>query len=197
MLMKQIQNKTHQQILAVADHLFSTRGYKSVRLRDIADAVNIKHAALYYYVPNGKEQLFVDVMERSFERHRLGMTEAISAAGPDLRAQLMAAADWLLAHPPLNIAHMEQSDFSAIKEANAQKLSNMIFDALRLPLREALVAAEGRGEIELADVDLAALSFVTLVQAVHGTTNAYLKERKQETVASIIEMLLQGWFTRS
>jgi AcrR family transcriptional regulator len=194
--MKQALNETHKHIFEVAEQLFATRGYDSVRLRDIATAVGIKHAALYYYVPDGKEQLFVDVMERSFQRHYRGMLDVVAAAAPDLRKQLVAVADWLLAHPPLNVAHLEQSDFSAISEENAQKLSNMIFDSLRLPLREALEAAQARGEITLSDVDLAALSFITLVESIHNTTNSFLAQRKRETVDMMIDMLLNGWLTR-
>ena len=194
--MKETRNEKHEEILDVAEALFSARGYNSVKLRDIAEAVGIKHAAIYYYVPDGKEQLFVDVMERSFQKHQQGMLAAVTAAAPELRAQLTAVANWLLAHPPMNIAHMEQSDFSTISEDNAQKLSNMIFDSLRMPLRQALATAQARGEIAVADVDLATLSFIVLVESVHNSTNQFLIERKQITVERIIDMLLHGWLPR-
>lgn len=194
--MTEIVNAKHEQILDTAEGLFSTRGYNAVRLRDIADAVDIKHAALYYYAPGGKEQLFVDVMTRSFARHHAGMMAAVADAAPDLRAQLVAVAAWLLAHAPLNIAHMEQADFAAISPENAERLTNMIFDALRLPLRSALAAAQGQGDIAIDDVDLAALSFIVLVESVHNATNPFLVARKEETVEAIIDMLMLGWLPR-
>lgn len=193
--MKQRSNR-HQQILDSAEKLFSTRGYDSVRLSDITAAVGAKHSAIYYYAPEGKEQLYVQVMERSLNKHRHGMAAAVAAAAPDLNQQLWAVADWLLDHPPLNVARMEQSDFPALSEANALKLSNMIFDSLRLPLRQALETAQQRGEIKVADVDLAALSFISLVESIHATTNPFLVTRKRETVTAIINMLMQGWLPR-
>lgn len=187
---------TYQQILSAAEALFASRGYASVRLRDIASAVGIKHAALYYHVPDGKEQLYVDVMTRSFEQHRTGMQQALQAADQTVQAQLRAVARWLLAHPPLNVARMEMSDFSHISAENAQKLNLLMFDGLRLPLREALHATQKRGELGSVDVDLAALSFITLVQSIHNTTNSTLAARKQETVDEIIDMLLNGWLAQ-
>src|SRR3712207_7847163 len=37
---------THQRILDSAEALFMARGYSAVRLRDIADEIGVKHAAL-------------------------------------------------------------------------------------------------------------------------------------------------------
>ncbi len=74
-------NETCEHILKVANELFSQRGFAAVRLRDIAAAVGMKHASLYYYVPGGKEQLFIEVLERNFHRHREGLTQAIQGPG--------------------------------------------------------------------------------------------------------------------
>lgn len=189
-------NDTQRMILNAADSLFSERGYASVRLKDIADAVGVKHAALYYYFPGGKEELYTAVMQHSFQRHQLGMTEAIAQADDDVRSHLWAVADWLLAQAPVNVGQIERSDFAAIAPENAQALSSMIYDSLRQPLREALARAQKRGEIAPIDVDLAAVSFITLVQSVHGTINPYLIPRKRDVVDSIINLLLSGWLPR-
>lgn len=194
--MSQSDNDTRQLILNAADALFSERGYVSVRLKDIADVIGVKHAALYYYFPGGKEELYTAVMQHSFQRHRVGMTDALATADADLRSQLWAVADWLLAHAPVNVGQIERSDFAAIAPENAQTLSTMIYDSLRQPLREALIGAQARGEIGPIDVDLAAVAFITLVESVHGTINPYLMERKRETIDRIIDLLLNGFLPR-
>lgn len=186
----------HEQILDAAEALFSARGYDSVRLSDIASVVGVKHSAIYYYAPEGKEQLYVQVMERGLHRHQRGMAEAVAAASPDLFDQLWAVVDWLLAHPPLNVARMEQSDFPALSDTNARRLGDLLFESLRQPLGEALAAAKERGEIAVPNADMAALAFIALIQTVHATTHPFLRSRKRETIASMIDMLLQGWLPR-
>ncbi|MBZ0309485.1 MAG: TetR/AcrR family transcriptional regulator, partial [Anaerolineae bacterium] len=53
----------------MAEHLFAERGYTAVTLRDIAEAVGLRHASLYHHVPGGKEALFIEVTERTMKRH--------------------------------------------------------------------------------------------------------------------------------
>jgi AcrR family transcriptional regulator len=182
-------------MLQVAEHLFTTRGYVSVRLRDVADALGTKHAALYYYVPGGKEQLFVVVMERSIQRHAHGIQNAIHEAGSDIRDQLIAVARWLLQQPPLNLTRLGASDFLEISPEHALRLSQLMFDALRLPLVAALEHHQANGIIALADPGLAAIAFVTLVETVHADTAPYMTD-KEAIVERLIDMLLNGWLQR-
>jgi AcrR family transcriptional regulator len=189
-------NETHHHILDVAETLFFQRGYASVRLRDIADEIGIKHAALYYYAPGGKEDLFVQVLERSFKRHQNGMEEAIQVAGDDVREQMQAVAHWLMSQPPVNIARMGESDFHAISPANAARLSQMIFDALRLPLTEALERAQKIDIVNLNNPGLAAITFVSLVEMIHGDNSPYMTGIKGMIIDQLIDMQLYGWLKR-
>ncbi len=192
-------NETHQQIMDVAAALFATRGYAAVRLRDIADAVGIKHAALYYYAPGGKEQLYVDVMTNEFAQHRAGMEQAIAAAGPGLRDQMQAVAHWLLARPPLHLARMEAADFPAIGGEHARNLSQLAFDTLRLPLQTALEQAQERGTITVANPGLAAITFITTVASVHkqATSDTLGPDITSAIVEQVIDLLLYGLLVRS
>src|SRR5690349_14417979 len=126
-------NETKELLLNSAERLFSSRGYSAVTLRDIALEVGIKHASLYYYVPGGKEQLFVEVMERNFHKHNTGLNQAIEQAGPELHTQLYGVAAWLAAQPPLDFARLSHADMPAISEKEAHRLMNLAYDALRLP----------------------------------------------------------------
>jgi hypothetical protein len=136
------------------------------------------------------------VMERSFKRHQHGMETAIREAGSDLRMQMQAVADWLLSQPPVNIARMTHSDFTAISAENARKLANMSFNALREPLETALVQAQQAALTNLPDAGLAAISFVSLVETIHTLDEPAVSYAKQQIVSSIIEMLLNGWLRR-
>ncbi len=68
-------HETRGQILQAAEALFIERGFKGVAMRDVADAVQVTPAALYYHFPGGKAELFVEtirqllreMMERAFQ----------------------------------------------------------------------------------------------------------------------------------
>src|SRR3712207_4750815 len=120
-------SEARERVLEEAERQFGERGYTAVRLRDIADALKIKQASLYYHVPGGKEQLFIEVAERTFTRHRTGLEQAIAQAGPDVRDRLHAVATWLLSQPPLDLIRMTYSDMPTIDPAHARRLSWMAY----------------------------------------------------------------------
>lgn len=68
---------SRERLLTMAEKLFSQKGYHSVTLRDIAAETGIRQASLYHHAPGGKEELFIEVMERIFDRHQNGLNEAM------------------------------------------------------------------------------------------------------------------------
>lgn len=189
-------NETRRHILDVAEQFFSERGYAAVKLREIAAAVDMRHASLYYYVPGGKEQLFVEVMERNFHRHRAGLTAAIAGAGDDIRDQVHGVASWLVSQPPLDFARMQNADMPAIAAEQADRLMQVAYDALRLPIVAALERAQAAGQIRVSDLNLAAMALVSLVQSVHAIPNAYRTVPLEPIGRRLADMLLDGWLTR-
>lgn len=187
------QNETYRRALDIAEALFATRGYTAVRLRDITDQLGIKHAALYYYVPGGKEQLFVQVVERALARHRTNLEAVVREAPTEIREQLRAVARWLISQPPLNLARMHAVDFPALSQEHAQKLTRQIFETLRPPLLA--IFENASAHVEIPDPDLAAMSFLTLIEAVH-TDEPDDQAATWEMVDRVISMLLHGWLKR-
>ncbi|MDQ2906298.1 MAG: TetR/AcrR family transcriptional regulator [Ktedonobacteraceae bacterium] len=57
------EGETREQILDAARQLFLARGYKGVSMKDIAEAVQVTSAALYYHFPEGKQELFFSVIQ--------------------------------------------------------------------------------------------------------------------------------------
>lgn len=189
-------NPTYQRILDVAAELFSTRGYEAVTLRDIGDALGMQHASLYYYARNGKKQLYLDVMERNLLRHREGITQAITIAGDDLRTQLKAVGRWLFSQPPMDMSRMIRVETSAIDPADAARLSQLAYDALREPLVAALRRARADGQIVLRNLDMGALAFLTMIEVVHSVPSGEQKLPTEVYVDELIEMLMHGWTGR-
>lgn len=189
-------NTTHERILDIAEELFTKRGYVAVRLRDIADAVGIKHASLYYYAPEGKKQIFMRVMERNFKRHHEGITQAIQNADNSLRGQMYAVAKWLISQPPIEMLRMVEADSHELEPHEADYLMNLAYDSLRMPIVSALMRARQHGEIRPMDWDLAAMALISLVQSIHQIPASYQGNVRHQVALLLVDMLLDGWHIR-
>jgi AcrR family transcriptional regulator len=187
--------QTHERILDVAESMFATKGYNSVRLRDVAQTLEMKHTAFYYYAKS-KEELYVQVMERNFKRHQRGMEEAIEAAGEDVWEQMRAVGHWLMSQQPLNLAQMMHSDFAELSTENVIKLSAIAFEAMRTPLETALQQAKDRGVVDTEDVGLAAISFVSLIETVNSIQEPSVQKGNTAIIDRLVGMLLNGLLVR-
>jgi AcrR family transcriptional regulator len=189
-------NETSERILNAAEALFMARGYDGVKLRDIAEAVGMRHASLYYYVPGGKEQLFVTVLRRSMARHEAGMARLMAEAGDEIRAQAYAVSDWLVSQPPLELVRMFEADLRAVDPAVAQELANLVFESLTRPLVAALQQAQQAGTVAVEDAAMAAMALLTLIQSVHQIPVESLPGGRQALGRKLVDMLLVGWLAR-
>lgn len=181
-----IPHEARDRVLNIAEKLFTEHGYAAVTLRDIAQALGMKQASLYYHVPGGKEALFVEVMERSFERHRAGLQQALEDTPPDLRAQMLTIARWFFSQPITNFSRMMRSDMPAISEAHALSLSHTARESLILPIQAVF---------EQANIDHAAIiagTYLSVVEGIHSLPPAYTTIPKETLAEIIIDYLLHG-----
>ncbi len=79
--------RTRSAILAAAEEQFSRHGYVATRLEDVAAAVGVKRAALFYHFAD-KQRLYDAVIESAFRPLAARLEEAFSLEGsPSLRIQ--------------------------------------------------------------------------------------------------------------
>lgn len=185
-------SEARERVLDAAERLFARRGYAAVTLRDIAAEVGIRHTSLYHHVPGGKEELFMEVMERNFRRHHQGLTNAIAQARPEVQAQLYAIADWLLSQPPMDIVRLNYSDLPSIEPAHAMRLSEMALRTMILPIAEMLEQAQRRGEIQNPDVGLVAGGLLGMIESLYAVPTEALVQSRQELAHHLIDAFLNG-----
>lgn len=180
-------------MLGVAERLFSERGYASVTLRDIADEVGIRQASLYHHAPGGKEQIFVEVTERSLFRLRRELEEVARSAEPSLSSQFRAVALTLLDHPPIDLTRMTLSDMPEIDEEKARYLTALAFHSLIEPIIEVLTHARSRAELRTEEKydPLMAVSFFTTIETIH-IGEQYAQMPAEEMAEVIIEVMCRG-----
>ena len=188
-------SEARERVLRAAEHLFSERGYKAVTMRDIANELGMKPASLYNHAPRGKEDLFIAITERNLSRHRAGIERAIAEARPELRAQLLAIAQWLLSQPPTNLQRMTHSDMPAIAEAEAERLSRLAYQSLLQPIMAAVRAAVERGEADRVRGPMLAGTFLVAIEGIRDLEQ--FTGMSEEIMANtVIDLLLQGAYPR-
>jgi AcrR family transcriptional regulator len=183
---------SREKVFDVAEALFSRRGYASVTLRDIANQLEMKQASLYYHVPKGKEELYVEVIERGLRRHQDGLRGAIQNAGEQWQAQLRAAAHWLLSQPPMNLSRMVQSDMPEISPENAARLMTGVYEAILSPLEQIFAQAQAEAAIALPYSGILVGAFLSLVDGIHQAPVPGVPFDKHDTADQIIDVLIRG-----
>src|SRR5919197_43437 len=94
-----VDQETRRQILTRAADLFLAKGYKGVSMKEIAAAVEVTSAALYYHFPKGKEDLFTKMIQTVFVDEGVAGIDQTLAATPDVRERLVLLTSSLLALP--------------------------------------------------------------------------------------------------
>ena len=180
-------------VLDVSERLFLERGYAGTRLRDIAGGLGIHHASLYYHAPGGKEELWRRVIERALGRHHAGLTEAATRAGPDLRAQLVAMALWLVSQPAMNVVALASSDLPASPQPQARDTFEQIYANVMTPVRDVFQAAADRGEIGDRPPDLLTGMFVSSMNALPTADHAGMLPIPTAILAEmVVDVILDG-----
>ncbi len=177
-----------------AEQLFNARGYTAVSMRDIADSLDMRQASLYYHVPDGKEQLYVEVARRSLLRHEAGIGEAVaSASSKDLEARLQALADWFIDNAPLRLLSMLETDMASLSTERAHYLSNLAHRALFAPLAAFFAEAQERGEIRDKDPAQLAGYFLSLMDGIsYGSITGLVDAETDVLVHDALDVLLNG-----
>src|SRR5207248_11486320 len=94
-----LDQETRRQILTQAAELFLAKGYRGVSMKEIAEAVEVTSAALYYHFPRGKEDLFTKMIQTVFVDERVAGIDQTLAATRDVRERLTLLTSALLALP--------------------------------------------------------------------------------------------------
>lgn len=195
-----VSSAARERALHAAEELFGSRGYNAVSLKDIASVLGIRHASLYTHFPGGKEDLYVEVMERALLRHREQLLHLVQESAPPLRQQLQAIIDWLLSQPPLHMMRMMQADMHVISPASAKRLSDTVYVALFVPIEQLIEAAYQRGEVRFVNAGLVAGLLFTALEALRSMREmpgyeesaAYKPCALQVQAYDVIDVLLDG-----
>lgn len=177
-------------VFAAARQLFLNHGYAAVSMQQIADAVGIKKASLYYHFAS-KEDLYKAVIEAEVAGLLDGIAEAAAMQGPfpDLLEQIVRAA---LSSCDAEFGHLMR-DYKAITHSGpgeTKQLMGTPFDILRPAFERAME----RGEIPPGPVDRAIglLLAMTIWQIDQAETFPFAVMDTETAAKAIPTVLLNG-----
>lgn len=179
-------SEARERVLQAAAALFRDRGYLSVTMNDIAAVLNVRKASLYYHAPQGKDQLYTEVMLRMLAEIGAGVRAALAKAEPDLRSQLLAIGLFHVTHPPFDTSRLFRTDIRALPPEFAHDVLMAGNAAIFEPVTTLIEQAQARGEIRAVDAHMVAVTFIVSVQSLHEES-----EYKHKPIEGLADQLVR------
>jgi AcrR family transcriptional regulator len=141
--------------LEAAKHLFMRDGFRGISMRQIAEAVGVTKAALYYHFRD-KEELFVAIVEQ-YLLAMTGMIDQVVATPADAREQVSELVRRILAQPPeqRSIIRLASQELSNISPPNRERFLALYHDQFVERIAALLQGGIVRGELRPVDPSLA------------------------------------------
>src|SRR5712692_10533179 len=181
---------TQNRILDEAQALFSERGYVGTTVQQVANKLGITKAALYYHFPQGKEEIFVELMRRHLRRLHEGLEQAIGS-GERIRERLEAMADYIAVHTPAGDVEKLRRELIHVNRSHRGSLRDDFHTLIVQTIRDVLRHGVERGELREHDSE-----FVTWVflNSVCGVSSDCPRACRLPTDAprAIVTLLLDG-----
>ena len=143
------------QILSTAKRLLIAHGYHGLSMRQIAEAVGVSKAALYYHF-NDKEEMLLAILDAYLDEIE-ALIDAVAGAGGDCRQQVHGLVEGILAQPTeqravIRLSSQEMSQLSAGARASFDRAYHAKFID---KIRGILQAGMDSGELRAMDPGVA------------------------------------------
>jgi AcrR family transcriptional regulator len=182
-----VDRETRSQILAEAADLFLAKGYKGVSMKELAEAVEVTSAALYYHFPKGKEDLFTTMIRTVFVDEGLAGIEQTLATTQGIRERLTRLTSTLLTLPlDERLSVLLRDAREHLKDPEHQRVIRSLLDRIKRHVTNLFQAAHDAGEIR-PDLPVNALVglYTGMLREAEGLPEA-------ERAASLVSVLFDG-----
>lgn len=189
------EDETRALIMRAASDLFWSRGYAAVSLGDIAAAVGITKATLYYHF-SGKDAIYAAVMGHTLEAIASAIRE-IARAPVTLRERLRLLAHGFLANAPPGANHdamMRDVDQHLGPEAQARLA--VAYNAMMSAYANLMRDGIGRGELRRLDPLWLAYTFQHLLDSIVLKRNEGFFPDRDAAAEATIALFLEGTAVR-
>jgi TetR/AcrR family transcriptional regulator, mexJK operon transcriptional repressor len=182
--------QTRAQALLEAERLYSAGGYDAINLQTIAEAVGVSKAALFYHF-EGKQVLFVSMLEAMLERYNQLIEANSKRSFPSNEAQFLALSLALSSQPMFDAFRFLRSEQHHLSLEQQGLLRHSCTAFLFRPIKQAFMVALERNEIRKVNVSSASnlfLGFCVLASSMRAMEFGAL------TLAGHKEMFAMFWY---
>ena len=182
-----LDQETWWHILTAAKHLFFAKGYKGVSMKELAEAVQVTPAALYYHFPKGKEDLFTKMIQTLFVEEGMAGIDQILESTQNLHERLTLFTASLLTLPidePFTMLLRDAREH--IKDPENQRIILSLRDRLKQQATGLFQAAQDVGEIR-SDIPV-----TLLVSLYMGMLREPKNIQGEQQVSQLVSVLLDG-----
>lgn len=179
--------ETRRQILAKAADLFLAKGYKGVSMKMLAEAVDVTSAALYYYFPKGKEDLFATMVQTVFVGEGVAKIDGTLAKERGVRERLTKLTSTLLALPlDERLSVLLRDAREHLQDPEHQQVILSLLDRIKQRVSSVFQQAQDAGEIRPdLPVNVLVGFYMGMLREAKGLQTA-------DRAASLVGVLLDG-----
>ena len=170
-----------------AAELFLAKGYKGVSMKELAEAVHVTSAALYYHFPKGKEDLFTRMIQTVFVDEGLAGINQTLATTQDVREQLTLLTSALLTLPlDERLSTLLRDAREHLKDPEHQQVILSLLDRIKRHVTNLFQAAHDAGEIRSdLPVNVLVSLYMGMLREAKGLPEAH-------RAASLVSVLFDG-----
>jgi AcrR family transcriptional regulator len=144
-----------EQIMRAARTLLIERGYRGLTMREIAEAVNVSKAALYYYFKD-KEQLLAAILDAYLDDME-ALLAPLEAADLPVRQKVSIMVEQILSQPAENraIIRLSSQEMAQLSPPARQAFDQAYHRKFLLKIQSILEAGMRSGELRQTDPTIA------------------------------------------
>ncbi|MFN0122089.1 MAG: TetR/AcrR family transcriptional regulator [Blastocatellia bacterium] len=187
-----------KQIIFAAARLFCEQGYDATTMSDIGDAIGVTKAAIYHFVPGGKQDLLFTIISYGMDtvdQFVITPTREIAGAEERLRAIIRNHA-WLVMRSsteqgmsPVTVVVDEIAALTPAQKRRIEQRKRIYTDYVRVTLQQ--LRDEGKFNDQL-DVTVAAFSLISTIIWLGHWYRRDGKLSSDEVAGMICQMTLGG-----
>jgi AcrR family transcriptional regulator len=181
-----------QRILDEAARLFVSSGYHGISMREIAEAVGVSKAGLYYHFRD-KEELFLAMLMACLDRLDHGLTQA-SARDQSARSEIEAILRAIFAQPPEQraIMRLASSELGHLTPKARAAFGERYYTQFIGRVEQALRGGVERGELRPLDTHTATWVLLGMAYPFFAPNETRDLGALEPTIALILTIFFEG-----